>query len=493
MGSKERLNPTSKNIRHVGLWGTAIGGGISSIWIVDETEDQDTEGGIIASFVGAIISVLVSCGILIYRYCRRDDDAYAAQEGDFLCEEEDEGNPWNARLKAGVVLGEGVGRTLFSIIPIPWSEKLLLLLGSAIGGIIGGITALFCVTWEPSQKKPITPNPSSERIRSGAMFGSYFGIAAGACFIFLPGLFEISTVILFGAGFGALLGGIAAYLMDDEAKTAEKSENNPWSKRIRAGMQWFACIGMLLGVLFPGLGIGLSATLSIIVAGAAFSVVGAVISYAAEYLIKALDDKKDEKVDNPWGPRCRAGVAWGTSLGVLISCLVCSLDIYGASFGGAIGGLVGGFIGIVIEPLYLRLMQWWKPGLDHAEHSFNPWSERCRTWTLVGAAVGAFIAYLICPPFVFLGGGIGGVAGGIVGGLGSFVVDYIQRHFWPPPSELEDNSTVGLDTINTIPSSSFPSESTPADLAILQLNLKEGTSSEEPSGDSEVKHGCGCF
>jgi hypothetical protein len=454
-------NPSSKVIRHLGtLWGTDVGGVPTSIFIADGME-ADAEAGVINSAVGAVIGILVSAGVLIYRkvkQLRRNKDIPVED----LKVADDLNNPWNARVKAGVVFGEGIGRTVFACLPIPMAEKPLLMLGSAVGGFIGGIIALFIPGWKPSVQEPFQNtelNPSSERIRSGAMYGSCVGIVFAVFFVALTGILDISAVVLLGAGIGAALGSFLAYCLNEgdffdksppnpEKPNANETQN-PWSKRIRAGVQWAACLGILLGVLFPGLGLGLSVGLSPIVGGALFSVLGGVVSLFVEplvtsFLIPSVSDK-DYRTVNPWVPRCRAGVAWGTCLGTLIGCFIFP-GFFGATAAGAIGGLVGGFVAVVVEPIYLLLNK--EEGYKAVESDDpkyvtpNPWAERCRTGTLVFAALGALIGYFLFPPLaVFLGSAmvaplgmlLGGAIGGVLGGVVTFFL---------PSSEIESRVDV---------------------------------------------------
>lgn len=435
--AKSNLNPWSKTIRHVGmLWGTLVGWLFSWILVSESDTGDDLEAGIIASAVGAIIGILyVSCksvyDFIVDQFTPPKSSDQNVEEENSLLPEENVNNPWNARLKAGVVFGEGIGRVVFSILPIPLAEKPLMLLGGAVGGVIGGIIALFIPWWKPSSHSHIPQaNPISERIRSGAMFGSAIGIVFGVFVIASLTPFSIPLCLIFGAGLGATLGSLFAYNVEDEKKTdAENSKipSNPWAKRIRAGIQWGACLGILLGVLLPGLGIGLTLGLSVIVGGALFSITGGLISLAIEPLVTKISiglAGKDYETANPWGPRCRFGVALGTSIGMFIGCFLLPGPI-GALAGGAIGGLIGGLIAVVGEPLYLAFRGYYSSTFPQEKASIekedlvctsgNQYSERCRTGVLVGAALGALIGFLIVPGLgMYFGAGIGGILGAVV-------------------------------------------------------------------------------
>lgn len=496
----ERLNPWAKNIRHAGsLWGNDVGGIFAAGYVLDETDDSDVEAGVIASAAGVIIGVLIAIGTLIYRKIESYRNEGSAQpvipaQAGIQNKNKDEqenswwtdnlNDPWNARVKAGVVFGEGIGRTIFSIIPpIPIIEKILIYLGGAIGGVLGGLIAYFTpASWWTKKSERPTSNPVSERVRTGGMIGSFAGIALSLLFLITPGgPLAPGVIVAVCGGLGALFGSIIALFADDSplpraidapgeraSQTPPILESNPWSKRIRAGVQWGACLGILLAVLFPGFGIGLSLPVSIAIGGAIASVGGAIISVLIEPLVlkffptappspihgrgvggEGVSNPPDTftyATQNPWVPRCRAGVFWGTAWGMLIGCLLFP-GFAGATAGGAIGGLVGGLVGIVSEPLYLYLrvayQSWSQPKnppaaqttrvdpllqrgyeplqaeLDkYLENSPNPWSERCRTGTMVGAAIGALIGYLLFPPLgMFYGSGIGGILGGVIAAL----------------------------------------------------------------------------
>lgn len=434
--TKSNLNPWSKIVRHIGmLWGVLVGWLLSWILVAESDTGDDVEAGVIATAVGAMIGLLYMIGKSVYDFIvdqfisSKSSDENQDEENSLL-PKENVNNPWNARLKAGVVFGEGIGRIAFSILPIPLAEKPLMLLGGAVGGVLGGIIALFIPWWTPSNDADIPQaNPTSERIRSGAMFGSAIGIVFGVFVIASLTSFAMPLCILFGAGLGATLGSLFAYNVEDEKEAHNtgtensKIPSNPWAKRIRAGIQWGACLGILLGVLIPGLGIGLPLILSVTVGGALFSIAGGLVSLAIEPLVTKITTDiagKDYETTNPWGPRCRFGVALGTSVGMLIGCLIFPGPV-GALAGGAIGGLIGGLIAVVGEPLYLACRGYYSsPSLkekasieeDLVCTSGNQYSERCRTGVLVGAAFGALIGFFFFPPLgMYLGGAIGGILG----------------------------------------------------------------------------------
>lgn len=452
-------NPWSKVVRHIGLlWGTASAG--FATFLYADAIGGEGEVGIINSAVGAIIGVMVATGVLVHRKIKQ----FTHPEGYQQEPKDDINNPWNARVKAGVVCGEGIGRTLFLWVPIPLAEKPLLILGSAVGGFLGGLIALLIPGWKPmvgETSQRLELNPSSERIRSGAMYGSCFGIVLGVFFILIPGVWDISTFILLGSGMGAAIGSGLAYLFNEKdfpegnLEKPGKHHQNPWSKRIRAGIQWAACLGILLGALFPGLGLGLSMNLTVIVSGALFSIVGGLVALVAEPLLTSPLTKnlfnKDYETANAWGPRCRAGVAWGTCLGMLIGCIV-SPGFVGATAGGAIGGLGVGLAAVVCEPLYLLLLKCGLKGTEDDKEVYekvykvvdsdnplcateNPWSERCRTATLVCGAIGALIGFFVFSPLslgFFCCGAIGGVCGGVAA-------------YFLPPSEVPAVQEDGVD------------------------------------------------
>lgn len=474
----ERLNPWCKIIRHVGfLLGTDMGW---ASWIFagtfDDTEESELEGGIVASAVGATIGLLVALGIVCHRFFKRK------KEGQLTTEDDDadswldtENDPWNARVKVGVAVGEGIGSAFLLGIPF-LPEKILLFLGRAIGGFLGGIIAFFTPAhWWTTSPKKLTPNPLSERLRSGTMLGSLVGTACSLFFLLMPTALSPILIISLCAGVGILLAAVVTYGLTEDAppenkkleagtsnlktttdalKTEQLSiekptqESNPWAKRVRAGVQWGGCVGILLGALVPGFGVGLSIPISVILGGALASIGGALISLAAEPII--LSFKSTEYVtDNPWGPRCRFGVAWGTSIGMIIGCLLFP-GFAGATAGGAIGGLMGGLIAVISEPLYLHVTgrlhqnQANKNALGEEgegegeaekdkilENSYNPWAERCRSGTMVGAAIGALIGLLCFPPLgMFYGAGIGGALGGII----AYLVPSEEK----PPAHLEE-------------------------------------------------------
>jgi hypothetical protein len=412
-------NSASKGIRHLFLWGTDIGEAFSSPWAGDAVE-----GGVIGTAAGAVIAVAVGIGVIVYRKAR-GRSSYS--------DEKDYNNPWNARLKAGVVLGEGIGRTLFAILLLVLAglfadPALLVLLGGAIVGCVGGLIALSISSWSPESGEKLKPefNPASEKIRSGAMFGVSAGVLFGALLpISFPAL-SFSTAVLIGSGVGAFIFGVTAYFADDDSTQSpdEVKLMNPWAKRIRAGVQWGACLGILLGALLPELGI--------IVGGALFSVIGAGISLIVEplFIHEETDEDYAYKTANAWVPRCRAGVAWFTSIGTLIGCFILPGPI-GAAIGGGIGGLVGGFLGIAFEPLYIAVRRLLGEKLDNATLdeelsclSGNSWSERSRTGTLIFAAIGALIGFFAFPPFGMF---VGGAIGGIVGGIGAFLLGFVEK------------------------------------------------------------------
>ena len=360
---------------------------------------------------------------------------------------------------------------------MPLAKKIGMTIGGAIGGVLGALIGIFIPSWLP-QNKPQTlkANPADERLRSGAMFGTCVGIVLGA--FVLPALIPLAIplCILLGTGIGVALFSLAAYYLDDTYIHEEITDSNPWAKRIRAGIQWGACLGILVAILFPGFGIGLSVILSVAVGGALFSIAGALISLVVEPIITKLVTSvcgKDYATANPWGPRARCGSFYGTWIGTLIGCCIFP-GFIGATLGGAIGGLVGGFVAVVGEPLYIKFMSYWKGEnyLDTVEAeglspssclSGNSWSERCRTGAQIGAVLGACIGFFAFPPFgVFFGSAIGGILGGAVA---FFIPDD-----WEKAEEKEDMKELLLDNFpdgqqaNPIGGTLFPqSELTPSD------------------------------
>lgn len=432
--------PWSKEARHFGiLWGTEIGQLFS--WpLVDETDAYDAEAGVIASAVGAMIGVLVIAGQLIYKRIKKvkrsqktslDDKLILVQKPSLL--PEDKNNVIHNRAKAGATSGAGfggvIGAALGAVLPIPLAEKLLMLLGSAIGGTLGGLIAIIIPWWVPPEIDPKPQaNPVSERLRSGAMLGSCVGIVFGAFVLAALTPWGFPLCILLGIGLGTTLFSIAAYCLDESWFIEEESNaSNPWTKRLRAGVQWGAFVGILVGILLPGLGIGLSTMLSVVVGGALFSIGGCILALAVEpvlnKIIPALCGGKNYETVNPWGPRARCGSFYGSWIGMLIGCCIFP-GFIGATLGGAIGGLIGGLAAVLIEPLYLSWRGYYsmkendpeKKRIDSEDlscSSGNQWSERCRTGAQIGAALGALIGFFAFPPFgLFFGSAIGGILGG---------------------------------------------------------------------------------
>jgi hypothetical protein len=445
-----KLNPWSKVVRHAGmLWGVSVGW-LCSFLLIDGTEDGDTDAGVVASVVGAILGILVAIGYrLRWRFRKKAASPPSSSSSNDPSEEPflpqiDENNPWNARLKAGVVWGEGIGRALFALLfallPIPFAEKPLMLLGGAIGGVLGGLVALVIPGWNPSTDKPKKEaNPASERIRSGAMLGGCVGIVVVFLVLVIAGSVPlgVSIGLTFGAGLFAALGSLAAYFCHDaeeeQLAAGDQTVSNPWSKRIRAGVQWGACLGMLLGVLLPGLGLGLTLMQTVFVGAALFSVGGALLALVIEPLLVDPLMSRNYETDNPWVPRCRLGVALGTSVGMLIGCVIllcCPVlfpsVLFGVTLVGAIGGLVGGVVAVLAEPMYLAYRGYYEADDDEKTAieqdltctTGNSYSERCRTGVLVGAAIGAGIGFFLpIPGGLFLGSAIGGVLGAGVAAL----------------------------------------------------------------------------
>ena len=428
--------PWSKEARHFGiLWGTEIGQLFS--WpLVDETDVYDAEAGVIAGAVGATIGVLVVVGQVIYKRIKKikknqksssDDEQILVTKQKKPLLREDKNNVMHNRAKAGATSGAGfgclIGAALGEALPIPMAEKLLMLLGSAIGGTLGGLIAILIPSWVPPKATEPQANPASERIRSGAMLGVCVGIVFGAFVLTTLTPFGVPVCILLGTGLGITLFSISAYFLDESYFREDPNASNPWAKRIRAGVQWGACLGMLVGVLLPGLGIGLNAMLSVVVGSALFSIGGCIVALAVEPVINkilALCGKKYETV-NPWGPRARCGSFYGTWVGTLIGCCIFP-GFIGATLGGAIGGIIGGLVAVLAEPIYIAVMTYWR-GENYTKiikeeelascPSGNQWSERCRTGTQIGAALGALIGFFAFPPFgIFFGGAIGGILGG---------------------------------------------------------------------------------
>ncbi len=425
----------AKEARHYGiLWGTEVGQ-LSSWMFINDIETGDAEAGVVASAVGAVIGILVIAGQSIYRRIKKTkksslDSSYSlVQEPAVL--PEDKNNVMHNRVKAGATFGAGVGcmigAVIGAIVPIPLAEKLCMTMGGAVGGTLGGLIAIIIPWWNPSDiKSKPQANPVSERIRTGAMLGSCVGVVFGA--FVLGSIFPLSIplCILLGIGFGVVLFSIAAYYLDESFVEEKHNASNPWSKRIRAGVQWGACVGILLGVLLPGLGIGLNAALSVVVGGALFSIGGAILAVAIEPLITKIITSiwgKDYETANPWVPRARCGSFYGTWIGMLIGCCIFP-GFIGATLGGAIGGIVGGLIAVAAEPIYIAFTSWWKNEsyVDTVKteelescSSGNSWSERCRTGTQIGAALGALIGFFAFPPFgIFFGSAIGGILGGAI-------------------------------------------------------------------------------
>lgn len=464
-----KLNPWSKVVRHAGmLWGVSVGW-LYSFLLIDGTEAGDTDAGIVASAVGAILGVLVSIGYRLRWWFRKNLASLFPSffsndpsEEPFL-NQIDENNPWNARLKAGVVCGEGIGRTVFALLSIPFVEKPLIFLGGAIGGVLGGLVALVISGWNPGTDRPKKEaNPASERIRSGAMLGSCVGVVIVLLILAIAGSipFGLPISLAFVAGLFAAIGSLVAYTCHDaeEEQRAKQNEtvSNPWSKRIRAGVQWGACLGMLLGVLIPGLGLGLTLVQSIFIGAALFSVGGALLALIIEPLLVDPLMSRNYETDNPWVPRCRFGVALGTSVGMLIGCVIvlcCPVlfpsVLFGVTLVGAIGGLVGGLAAIVAEPMYLAYRGYYAVNEDEKiaiEQDLtcttgNPYSERCRTGVLVGAAIGAGIGFFLpIPGGMFLGSAIGGV-------LGAGVAALIRAEWDETGSANEDSVTIPYESL----------------------------------------------
>jgi hypothetical protein len=409
-------------------------------------------------------------------------------------------NSWSRSYKTGAIVAGYAGILLsglaatYTTIPVVGNLMGTFLIGMSVSGL-GAAGALFLrKRWSKKTEEQTKnersdwkrwqlwaddfdlDNPISRSCKSSAILGN----AVGALLVnaLLPEVGWLGVAI--GGSAGGLAGGALGFFITPLYQLITSStpyqwlypkslrpirpnessgSNNPWSVRIRGGMQWGASAGALcFGLACPGLGTPVGVGIG--------TLAGALVSLAIEparFYFSFFKKLRPYRTANPWSGRLRTGTYMGTFVGgAAFLCFLSSSSILGTvALGAAAGGTIGGVMGIIIEPFYLYLFHrdkintlLYSRNYDDIKRTTgelktilettegNPWNAQVSVVATLGSALGYFM------PSAY-GASVGGLIGAGAGGLFCVACNTFR-----PPKLTRAKSATNLQTeLATTPTS----------------------------------------